>query len=212
VFQKNLDDGQVKPPNKKLFLKLLSEGKILLIIDAFDQIDNTINLQTAFYFINKLNKSLEGDAKVIITARTYSFRNSSEIDRIFVNQQTGTHFNEFFRHFKGGKRNSDFEIVYLKKFSGHPCGLPLKYSPGACVGEITENYFRADLDVYSGNSGSPVFCAETHELIGIVSRAQIPDFRWTGNSWITLRYPKTGAHYNGSQCSRASGFAKYISK
>jgi AraC-like DNA-binding protein len=93
---------------------------------------------------------------------------------------------------------------------GHPCGLPLKYAPGACVEEINDNYFRADLDVYSGNSGSPVFCAETHELIGIVSKGKATDFRWTEEGWITLRYPKTDPDYRGSQCSRTSDFEKLL--
>lgn len=92
---------------------------------------------------------------------------------------------------------------------GHPCGLPLKYAPGNSIGNYNENYFRADLDVYSGSIGSPVFCEETHELIGIISRANITDFRWTGNDWITLRYPKT---FPRSLCTRASQFAQFISK
>jgi len=95
---------------------------------------------------------------------------------------------------------------------GHPCGLPSKYAPGASVGEISGSYFLADLDVYSGNSGSPVFCAETHELIGIVSRGKAADFRWTEDGWITLRYPKTGPGYKGSQCSRILEYGKFAVK
>ena len=93
---------------------------------------------------------------------------------------------------------------------GHPCGLPLKYAPGAAIEETNPNYFLAGLDVYSSNSGSPVFCAETHELLGIVSRGKAVDFRWTEEGWITLRYPKTDPNYKGSQCSRASMFEKVL--
>jgi V8-like Glu-specific endopeptidase len=93
---------------------------------------------------------------------------------------------------------------------GHPCGLPLKYAPGATIKETNPNYFRADLDVYGSNSGSPVFCAETHELIGIVSRGKVTDFRWTEDGWITLRYAKTDPDYKGSQCSRVSMFGKLL--
>ena len=105
--------------------------------------------------------------------------------------------------------------IFLKQpvyVIGHPCGLPLKCAPGASIDDFTDSYFRADLDVYSGNSGSPVFCAETHELIGIVSRAKSADFRWTGNCWITMRYPKDGKEYKGAQCTRALEFGKYITK
>ncbi|MCU0289669.1 MAG: NACHT domain-containing protein, partial [Acidobacteria bacterium] len=93
---------------------------------------------------------------------------------------------------------------------GHPCGLPLKYAPGGKIGEITNSHFLAGLDVYSGNSGSPVFCAETHELVGIVSRGKATDFRWTEEGWITLRYPKNDINYKGTLCTRVSNFIKTI--
>jgi hypothetical protein len=93
---------------------------------------------------------------------------------------------------------------------GHPCGLPLKYTPGARVEDITGNYFRAYLDIYGSSSGSPVFCAETHELIGIVSRAKPVDFRWTGSCWVIMPYPKTDIDSQGAQCTRASEFGKYL--
>jgi V8-like Glu-specific endopeptidase len=48
---------------------------------------------------------------------------------------------------------------------GHPCGLPLKYSAGAQVRGIDESFFSADLNVYCGNSGSPVIDRDTHEVI-----------------------------------------------
>ncbi|MCU0290111.1 MAG: hypothetical protein MUF15_27465, partial [Acidobacteria bacterium] len=74
------------------------------------------------------------------------------------------------------------------------------------IEETNPNYFRVDLDVYSSNSGSPVFCAETHELLGIVSRGKAADFRWTEEGWMTLRYPKTDPAYKSSQCTRVSNF------
>ena len=55
---------------------------------------------------------------------------------------------------------------------GYPCGLPLKLADNARVLSRTSIGFRADLDTYTGNSGSPVFDAETHALLGIVIEAQ----------------------------------------
>jgi hypothetical protein len=55
---------------------------------------------------------------------------------------------------------------------GHPRGLPLKLAAGATVREIGDGTFRADLDTYVGNSGSPVFCDRTHALAGVVAEAQ----------------------------------------
>ena len=69
--------------------------------------------------------------------------------------------------------SSDYEIYVL----GHPCGLPLKYAPGARVQHFNDIYFAADLDVYMSSSGSPVFNSETHEVIGIVVHSELRDFR-----------------------------------
>jgi hypothetical protein len=58
---------------------------------------------------------------------------------------------------------------------GHPRGLPLKLAGNATVLSAGAGEFRADLDTYVGNSGSPVFDAETHALVGIVVEAQKDD-------------------------------------
>lgn len=65
---------------------------------------------------------------------------------------------------------------------GHPMGLPMKFSDGAVVKRMNDNerktpfhsfflrtnYFTANLDVYAGNSGSPVFNKKTGEVEGIL--------------------------------------------
>lgn len=55
---------------------------------------------------------------------------------------------------------------------GFPSGLPLKLADGARILSIEGAGFRADLDTFTGNSGSPVFDARTHELLGIVVEGQ----------------------------------------
>jgi hypothetical protein len=52
---------------------------------------------------------------------------------------------------------------------GHPLGLPLKLAQGGRVLGVEGATFRATLDTYTGSSGSPVFDADSHALIGIVS-------------------------------------------
>lgn len=89
---------------------------------------------------------------------------------------------------------------------GYPCGLPLKYAPGASVREIYETYFVADLDVYSGNGGSPVFDSNTHEVIGMVIHGDERDFRWTGRGWLSVVYPNADIASKGSRCARIPGF------
>ncbi|MDH4466670.1 MAG: serine protease [Bacteriovoracaceae bacterium] len=51
---------------------------------------------------------------------------------------------------------------------GHPSGLPQKISNGAVVTKLDQNIFYANLDSYSGNSGSPVFNELTGEVEGIL--------------------------------------------
>jgi V8-like Glu-specific endopeptidase len=54
---------------------------------------------------------------------------------------------------------------------GHPSGLPTKISAGATVKENTHNqFFKADLDTFGGNSGSAVFDTKTGSVEGILVR------------------------------------------
>ncbi len=92
---------------------------------------------------------------------------------------------------------------------GHPCGLPLKYGSGAKVCNINQACFAADLDVYIGNSGSPVFDSKTHEVVGIVVRGDNRDFRWTGKSWVSVIYPNPDILSKEPQCTRVSEFINH---
>lgn len=56
---------------------------------------------------------------------------------------------------------------------GNPSGLPLKYASGAkVVDNQYSQFFSANLDTFGGNSGSPVFNAETYEVEGILVRGR----------------------------------------
>lgn len=85
---------------------------------------------------------------------------------------------------------------------GHPLGLPMKYAAGVYVGDLYETYFMANLNIYSGNSGAPVFDLHTHEVIGMVVKGEKYDFRWTGNCWISVECPEG----KRARCTRVSEF------
>lgn len=51
---------------------------------------------------------------------------------------------------------------------GHPRGLPKKFADNAEVWSKSGESFIANIDTYAGNSGSPVFNAETNEVVGIL--------------------------------------------
>jgi hypothetical protein len=87
---------------------------------------------------------------------------------------------------------------------GHPSGLPTKYAPGATVRDNTPTeFFVANLDTYGGNSGSPVFNADTHEVEGILVRGET-DFVMSGTCRVSLVCPATGCR--GEDCTRTTQF------
>jgi hypothetical protein len=108
--------------------------------------------------------------------------------------------------------NLSGKAIYLNQpvyILGHPCGLPLKYASGAQVRGITDACFSADINVYCGNSGSPVFDCKTHEVIGMVVRGDTQDFRWTGTGWLSVIYPNPVIRSQEPQCTRVSEFLHY---
>ena len=64
------------------------------------------------------------------------------------------------------------DIYYL----GYPSGLPLKHAGSAEIKSLSGGLFRANLDAFNQASGSPVFNAVNHQLIGIISGSTQGDF------------------------------------
>ncbi|HWS88934.1 MAG TPA: hemopexin repeat-containing protein [Pyrinomonadaceae bacterium] len=91
---------------------------------------------------------------------------------------------------------------------GHPVGLPTKFAGGAVVRDNTPTpFFVANLDTYGGNSGSPVFNSNTHEVEGILVRGET-DFVSQGSCNVSLVCPSTGCR--GEDVTRATEFAKIV--
>jgi hypothetical protein len=91
---------------------------------------------------------------------------------------------------------------------GHPAGLPTKFAGGAAVRDNgPEAYFIANLDSYGGNSGSPVFNSDTHEVEGVLVRGET-DFVRRGTCQVSLVCPTTGCR--GEDCTRATVFAGLV--
>jgi Trypsin-like peptidase domain len=55
---------------------------------------------------------------------------------------------------------------------GHPRGLPLKLAADGVVLGATDGALRTNLDTFVGNSGSPIFDADSHALVGLVIEGQ----------------------------------------
>jgi len=68
-----------------------------------------------------------------------------------------------------GLKNEETSVFMI----GHPLGLPLMYSKKTPVLKETNEWeISARLDAFQGNSGSPVFNAETFEVEGILVNGQ----------------------------------------
>jgi hypothetical protein len=102
-------------------------------------------------------------------------------------------------------RIGDTQTVHV---IGHPSGLPTKFAGGAAVRNNQPNeFFVANLDTYGGNSGSPVFNSDTHEVEGILVRGET-DFVQQGNCNVSLVCPTTGCR--GEDCTRTTEFAQLL--
>jgi hypothetical protein len=99
----------------------------------------------------------------------------------------------------------DLTPVYVV---GHPAGLPKKIAGRAEIRVNTHpDYFVANLDTYGGNSGSPVFNAQTHEVEGILVRGH-GDFAPLGDCIASLVCPTQGCR--GEECCRMGPIAKRL--
>ncbi|MFP2924942.1 trypsin-like peptidase domain-containing protein [Pyxidicoccus sp. 3LG] len=91
---------------------------------------------------------------------------------------------------------------------GHPVGLPTKFAGGATVRNNQPNaFFVANLDTYGGNSGSPVFNSNTHEVEGVLVRGET-DFATQGTCRVSLVCPTTGCR--GEDSTRTTEFASRV--
>lgn len=104
----------------------------------------------------------------------------------------------------GNGISSDQQVYVL----GHPLGLPMKYASGLSICDTHETYFETDINLYSGNPGSPVFDLHTHKFLGIVVKGDYRDFRWTGNCWMSVNYPDG----RKAVCIRASELLHILDK
>ena len=95
---------------------------------------------------------------------------------------------------------------------GHPCGLPLKYAPGGMVESIENAYYTTKLDLFSGNSGSPVFDSLTGEVIGLVSASDPIDFEWNYGcrGCTSVVYPHKEIESSGTRVTKVSEFYNFL--
>ncbi len=80
---------------------------------------------------------------------------------------------------------------------GHPLGLPLKTTGPAAVTMYADDDWRASIDAFEGNSGSPVFSMEG-QLVGVFVSGEtdfVPDYVRGCNA--SARFPLAGGSLGG---------------
>lgn len=110
------------------------------------------------------------------------------------------------------RRNGEVALNQAVHVFGHPKGLPLKFSDSAVVRDNTrENYFVANLDTYTGNSGSPVLNDDEHFVEGILVRG-MRDFIFVDGCLKSLVCPMVGGGPEciGEFCMRITKLAHLI--
>ncbi|MGZ3744934.1 MAG: trypsin-like serine peptidase, partial [Pseudobdellovibrionaceae bacterium] len=78
---------------------------------------------------------------------------------------------------------------------GYPSSTPLKYTNAGNISQNFEKVYYSNLDTFSGNSGSPVFDANTAKVTGIVSEGNAD---WVWNDGNTCKVAKVCQ--DGSNC------------
>lgn len=92
---------------------------------------------------------------------------------------------------------------------GFPSGLPQKIALNAnIIDNRHQSYCYTSLDAFQGNSGSPVFDINTHEVIGILVSGQT-DYQWLGSCYT---YTLCRAPYcEGEKVIRSIAIAEMLS-
>ncbi len=94
-----------------VFKEMNQQGKILLILDGFDEMARKVDYQTVVDNFWELAKLVDDNSKVILTSRTEYFRWASETSKIFSGQEKGR---ETIR-----LSPPRFEVFHLQPFDNH---------------------------------------------------------------------------------------------
>ncbi len=93
---------------------LLRSGKLLLILDGFDEMTMRANKAKMLDNFREIISLITENAKIIITSRTHYFRSTSEEKKILMRRREPEYFNSLL---KEKLEEEQTDIVYLKDFS-----------------------------------------------------------------------------------------------
>jgi uncharacterized protein YjbI with pentapeptide repeats len=93
----------------EVFLEMNRRGKLLLILDGFDEMARQVDYQTVVDNFWELAKLVEEGSKIILTSRTEYFRLAKESEKILAGEEYGRR--------KIVLTPPKFEVLYLEKFN-----------------------------------------------------------------------------------------------
>ena len=142
-----------------------------------------------------VTKTGEGSTGIHDQVAVFNYRRHTAEQTSYIIEAEDVHeLKEFIYHEFVGARDVDLTLIRLERASqrkpltyrrtstlavgtplfilGYPLGTPLKLVDGSEILSYNhpEKAFRHELDTFSVNSGSPVFNALTHEIIGVHAR------------------------------------------
>jgi len=93
---------------------------------------------------------------------------------------------------------------------GHPAGLPTKATLNGKIRSLDNNqFFKAELDAFTGNSGSSVFDQKSKRIIGVLARGEA-DYERENGCYISKVCKESECR--GEDVTRISEIQKYLPK
>jgi hypothetical protein len=93
----------------EIFREMNRRGKLLLILDGFDEMARQVDYQTVVDNFWELAKLVEDGSKVVLTSRTEYFRWSKESERVLAGEEFGRRTIQL--------KPPRFEVLYLEPFN-----------------------------------------------------------------------------------------------
>lgn len=106
------NDYNVIIPSPLYFQKLLEDGKIILLLDGFDEMESKSNKNVILNNFQEITKLVTNNSKIILTSRTHYFKTHSQVENIF-NPQYDTELLKMVRN------DYRFEILELLEFDNY---------------------------------------------------------------------------------------------
>lgn len=101
----------IRKADYKSFEKLLEAGRLLLILDGFDETATLTDTASTLRILRGLNSLVRRNSKVILTCRSHYFRTDEE-----TRAELGRSLNRETELFVEQKGRNNFEIIHLREF------------------------------------------------------------------------------------------------